>query len=90
MSKGDWQRPMDKKKFDKGFEAIFGKKEIKTWNPEEIKDEQEIDVQGEAEGTGGSGVGTEDRPPRPTDIGGEDGGPSSHQDERIDKGGGST
>lgn len=29
MSKGDWQRPTNKKKFDKEFDRIFGKKKEK-------------------------------------------------------------
>jgi hypothetical protein len=40
MSKGDNVRPHDKKSFDRNFEAVFGKKELKTWNPErETKEE---------------------------------------------------
>ena len=27
--KGDWQRPVDKKKFDEEFDRIFGKKKEK-------------------------------------------------------------
>lgn len=48
MSKGDWKRPRDsgvsKKQYDSNFEGVFGKKEIKTWNPEE-DNEQEKSVQ---------------------------------------------
>lgn len=48
MSKGDWKRPRDgsvsKEQYDDNFEAVFGKKEIKTWNPEE-DNEQEKSVQ---------------------------------------------
>ena len=29
MSKGDWQRKVNKKKFDEEFERIFGKKKEK-------------------------------------------------------------
>ena len=29
-SKGDWPRPVDKKKFDEEFERIFGKKKEKN------------------------------------------------------------
>jgi len=29
MSKGDWPRPVDKKKFDEQFDRIFGKKKEK-------------------------------------------------------------
>jgi hypothetical protein len=29
MSKGDWPRPVNKKKFDEEFERIFGKKKEK-------------------------------------------------------------
>jgi len=29
MSKGDWLRPVNKKKFDEEFERIFGKKKEK-------------------------------------------------------------
>lgn len=34
MSKGDWTRPVNKEKYDESFEAIFGRKELKTWDPE--------------------------------------------------------
>lgn len=33
MSKGDNVRPHNKERFDKNFEAVFGKKELKTWDP---------------------------------------------------------
>ncbi len=29
MTKGDWQRPTNKKKFDEEFDRIFGKKKEK-------------------------------------------------------------
>ncbi|KKN80425.1 hypothetical protein LCGC14_0330180 [marine sediment metagenome] len=34
MSKGDTPRPMNKEKYDESFESVFGRKEIKTWNPD--------------------------------------------------------
>lgn len=36
MSKGDWRRPssVSKKQYDEAYEAAFGVKEIKTWDPE--------------------------------------------------------
>lgn len=43
MGKGDWRRPMDKEKFDQNFDAIFGKRELKLWNPEELVDEESGD-----------------------------------------------
>lgn len=71
MGKGDWVRPSNKKKFDEGFERAFGKREIKTWNPEE-DDEQESDVQGETTSERGSTVRPEDRLPHLTSTVGED------------------
>lgn len=41
MGKGDWYRPVDKKKFDENYEAMFGKREIKTWNPDEDEEQHE-------------------------------------------------
>lgn len=35
MGKGDNYRPVDKEKFDANFERVFGKRQIKTWNPDE-------------------------------------------------------
>ena len=35
---------MSKKQYDDTFENVFGKKELKTWNPEE-DDEQEESIQ---------------------------------------------
>lgn len=35
FSKGDWVRPVNKKRFDKNFEDAFGERPLKTWNPEE-------------------------------------------------------
>lgn len=34
MSKGSSTRPHNKEAFDESFERIFGRKEIKTWNPD--------------------------------------------------------
>jgi len=34
MSKGDTPRPTNKEKYDEQFESIFGRKEIKTWDPD--------------------------------------------------------
>ena len=34
MSKGDTPRPMNKEKYDESFESVFGRKEIKNWNPD--------------------------------------------------------
>jgi hypothetical protein len=34
MSKGDTPRPTNKEKYNESFEHIFGRKEIKTWNPD--------------------------------------------------------
>lgn len=31
MSKGDTPRPMDKEKYDAGFERTFGERPLKTW-----------------------------------------------------------
>jgi len=72
MGKGDWKRPTDKAKFDEGYEAIFGKRELKTWNPEE-DDEQTQCVQDETESQGGDPGPQEDRLPHPSDPDGEDG-----------------
>ena len=47
MSKGDWTRPVDKKKFDKNFENAFGKRGIKTWNPEEESSPDQSQPQGD-------------------------------------------
>lgn len=65
MSKGDWARPMDKAKFDEGYEAVFGKRPLNTWNPEEddlpltFKEvdnyEQEERLQDRQEESGGCG-----------------------------------
>jgi hypothetical protein len=33
MGKGDNVRPHNKERFDESFERIFGKKELKTWDP---------------------------------------------------------
>lgn len=38
MGKGDWKRPMNKKRFDESFERVFGKKELPRWNPEDDDD----------------------------------------------------
>lgn len=43
MGKGDRPRPVDKKKYDENFEAMFGKKELKRWSPEEQVEEVEPD-----------------------------------------------
>ncbi len=49
MSKGDWKRPrgrgVSKKQYDDTFEEVFGKKALKTWNPEDDTDEQEKQFQ---------------------------------------------
>ena len=34
MSKGSSTRPHNKEKFDESFIRVFGRKEIKTWNPD--------------------------------------------------------
>jgi hypothetical protein len=36
MGKGDKRRPsyVEKKVYDENFEAVFGRKELKTWDPE--------------------------------------------------------
>ncbi len=34
MGKGDTPRQVNKEKYDANFERVFGKREIKTWNPE--------------------------------------------------------
>ena len=72
MGKGDWKRPTDKAKFDEGYEAIFGKRELKTWNPEE-DDEQTKPVQSETEGSGRNHGATEAGRPHPSDPDSEDG-----------------
>lgn len=72
MGKGDWKRPTNKAKFDEGYEAVFGKRELKTWNPEE-DDEQAKCVQDETESPRGSDGTTEDRRLHPSDPDGEDG-----------------
>ncbi len=49
MGKGDNVRPVDKEKFDKGFESVFGKHPgLKQWNPEE-----DDEVSEETEGASG-------------------------------------
>lgn len=54
MPKGDWPRPHNRKRFETNFEAIFGKHEIKTWDPEAEDNDVENPEQAE-EGTGDTG-----------------------------------
>lgn len=44
MSKGDWRRPVNKDKYDEGYEAIFGRKEPKLWDPSEDTGPCETDL----------------------------------------------
>lgn len=41
FSKGDWFRPVNKEKYDEQFESVFGRKEIKTWNPDGEEESQD-------------------------------------------------
>lgn len=41
MSKGSQTRPHNKERFDESFERVFGRKEIKTWNPDGKEESQD-------------------------------------------------